>query len=283
MGAVLGKEADVKGLEFALLWGGTGYNDIAWNFQGYGLATDDNHEGAKDVWQDFSYLYTVIKHPTAGYLMFDVGLGSGEETDRRPLSHRKINPVKITREQYVDEALKGVGLTVHDIQAIIISHCHWDHIGGLEFFQETEAIKNVYVPYRDFERALVQTHRSSVGYSDSGYYRRNLDVPGAEFHLLEEDTELFPGVEVLLLEGHTPAVAGLVLHLESGNYILPSDAVTAEVCLRGTAEPGTIYDSLGFQRTRKRLLRLEKALDAKFIFPHDPWNFPSYPLGTWIK
>lgn len=273
----------MKGLEFAVLSGGTGYNDIAWNFQGYGLATDQNREGSRDVWQDFSYLYTVIRHPTAGCILFDTGLGSGEDRDRRPEAHRNINPVQVARDQYVDEGLKKLGLTVRDIRAIIISHCHWDHIGGLEFFQGTEAIQNVYVPYRDFAWALVQTHRSSKGYSDSGYYRRNIDVPGAEYHLLEEDTELFPGVEVLLLEGHTPAVAGLVLHLESGAYILPSDAVTAEVCLRGSAMPGTLYDSLGFQRTRKRLLKLEKDLNAKFIFPHDPWNFPKYPLGTWIR
>lgn len=166
-------------------------------------------------------------------------LAPGEECDRRPAEHRRINPVEVRRDQYVDEGLKKLGLTVDDISAIVISHCHWDHIGGLEFFKGTRAIRNVYVPYADFAHALVQTHRTPAGYSDSGYYRRNLDVEGAEFHLLEEETTLFPGVDVLLLEGHTPAVAGLVLHLDSGNYILPSDAVTAEVCLRGTAAPAS--------------------------------------------
>lgn len=273
----------MKDLEFALLSGGTGYNDIAWNFQGYGLATAEHRNRRDTVWQDFSYIYTVIKHPTAGYILFDVGLGSREEIDRRPAEHRNINPVAVARDQYIDEGLKKLGLTVNDISAIIISHCHWDHIGGLEFFRETKAIKNVYVPYLDFQRALVQTHRASCGYSDSGYYRKNIDVDGAEYHLIEEESELFPGIDVLLLEGHTPAVAGLVLHLEGGNYILPSDAVTAEVCLRGTAKPGVIYDSLGFERTRKRLLRLEKELNAKFIFSHDPWNFPLYTMGEWIQ
>lgn len=273
----------MKGLKFALLSGGTGYNDIAWNFQGYGFATADNREGSKDVWQDFSYIYTVIHHPAAGYIMYDVGLGPWEDIDRRPAEHRMVNPVRVSRDQYVDEGLKKIGLTVNDISAIVISHCHWDHIGGLEFFKGTRAIQNVYVPYADFERALVQTHRTSAGYSDSGYYRKNIDVEGAEYHLLEEDTELFPGVDVLLLEGHTPAVAGLALHLESGNYIMPSDAVTAEVCLNGSANPGSIYDSLGFQRTRNRLLKLRKKLNAKFIFSHDPWNYPTYELGKWIE
>ena len=273
----------MKGLRFALLWGGTGYNDIAWNFQGYGFATVDKPRDCRNAWQEFPYLYAVINHPAAGYIMFDVGLGLGEDRDRRPAAHRNVNPVKVSPDQYVDEALKKVGLTVNDISAIIISHCHWDHIGGLEFFKETPAIRQVYVPYADFAQALVQTHRTSAGYSDSGYYKKNLDVDGAEFHLLEEDTELFPGVEVLLLEGHTPAVGGLMLHLENGTYIFPSDAVTAQVCLTGQAKPGTIYDSLGFEKTRKRLLRLGRELNAHFIFSHDPWNFPSYKLHEWIE
>ena len=152
----------MEGLKFALLSGGTGYNDIAWNFQGYGLATADDRQGSKDVWQAFSYLYTVICHPTAGYVLFDVGLGPGEECDRRPAEHRRINPVEVRRDQYVDEGLKKLGLTVDDISAIVISHCHWDHIGGLEFFKGTRAIRNVYVPYADFAHALVQTHPPAI-------------------------------------------------------------------------------------------------------------------------
>ena len=104
----------MEGLKFALLSGGTGYNDIAWNFQGYGLATADDRQGSKDVWQAFSYLYTVICHPTAGYVLFDVGLGPGEECDRRPAEHRRINPVEVRRDQYVDEGLKKLGLTVDE-------------------------------------------------------------------------------------------------------------------------------------------------------------------------
>ncbi len=107
----------MEGLKFALLSGGTGYNDIAWNFQGYGLATADDRQGSKDVWQAFSYLYTVIYHPTAGYVLFDVGLGPGEECDRRPAEHRRINPVEVRRDQYVDEGLKKLGLdwdTLHE-------------------------------------------------------------------------------------------------------------------------------------------------------------------------
>lgn len=271
----------MKGLEFALALAGFGYNDAAWNFQGYGFGTDNKKEGTHP-WTTFPLQYVVIKHPEAGIIMYDVGLGMGEDTDRRPWEHRQMNPVTIDRSQYVDETLKKLGYSVDDVNAIIISHCHWDHIGGLEFFKGTKAIKNVYVPEKDFAYGLVHSHVNSIGYSDALYYRQNMDVEGADFKLLDEDIELFPGVELITLEGHSPCVLGLILHLESGNYIFPSDACTAQVCFSGEYLPGTIYDSLGYQRALKRLRKLQKELNAEMIFQHDPWSYKNYRYGEWI-
>lgn len=272
----------MKGLEFAILPGGQGHNDAAWNFMGYGFATEDQ-KTRQAAWMTFPLPCYVIHHPQAGYLMYDVGCGPGEETKRRPAEHRKINPVTIRREDYVDEALRSLGLEVGDISAIILSHCHWDHIGGLQFFKGTEALRNIYVSAADYAAALVHSHQSAKGYTDSLYYRWDIDVEGAEFHLIDAECELFPGVELLLLEGHSPAVVGLVLHLESGVYILPSDAVTAEVCYSGRYRPGTVYDSLGYDRTLRRLHELQQRYHAQLIFQHDPWSFPDYRVREWIR
>jgi N-acyl homoserine lactone hydrolase len=273
----------MKDLEFLLFPGGQGHNDAAWNFTGYKFATAENKQRG-EAWMTFPLPFYIIKHPTAGYIMYDVGCGPGEGIDRRPQEHRSMNPVTIKREDYVDESLKKIGLSVHDISTIILSHCHWDHTGGLEFFKGTHAIKNIYVNDKEFAYALLQSHRSGAGYSDSLYYKWNLDIEGADFHLIEEDVELFPGVELVMLEGHSPCVMGLVLHLESGTYIFPSDAVTADVCYNPpNVKPGTVYDSLGYERSLKRLHKLETKYNAKFIFHHDPWSFPTYKTMEWIR
>ncbi|ADK81792.1 N-acyl homoserine lactonase family protein [Sediminispirochaeta smaragdinae] len=273
----------MKGIEFALFPNGWGQNDAAWNFAGYNFATAAKKDRG-EAWMTFPLQCVVIKHPEAGYIMYDVGCGAREEIDRRPEEHRLINPVMIKRDEYVDQRLMQLGLCVNDISTIIISHCHWDHIGGLEFFKGTPAIKHIYVGKEEFSFALVASHKSSKGYSDALYYKKNLDVDGAEFNLIEEDIELFPDVKLILFEGHSPCVIGLMLHLENSTYIFPSDAVTAEICYKEPiVRPGTIYDSLGFDRTLKRLRKLEKEYDANIIFHHDPWNFPNYRTMEWIR
>ena len=271
----------MKGLEFALVPNGWGQNDAAWNFAGYGFAMADK-KLREEAWMTFPLQFVVIKHPGAGYILYDVGCGPGEEVDRRPEEHRNLNPVLISREEYVDERLKQLGISINDISAIILSHCHWDHMGGLEFFKGTKALKNIYVSDKEFSFALSACNKSSKGYSDCLYYKKNF-VEGADYHLIGGDIELFPSVELIMLEGHSSCVMGLVLHLESGSYIFPSDAVTADVCYKGTYLPGVIYDSLGFERTRKRLKKLEEQYDAKIIFHHDPWSFPNYKKMEWIK
>lgn len=272
----------MKGLEFAIIPGGCEHNDAAWNFAGYGFATQDK-KTRDEAWMTFPLPCYVIHHPTAGYIMFDVGCGLREEIDRRPAEHRNINPVTINREDYVDESLKRMGLSVDEVSAIILSHCHWDHVGGLEFFHGTKAIQNIYVSEQEFARALVHSHKTSKGYIDSLYYRWNMDVPDAEYHFVEEEGELFPGVEVLMMEGHSPCMLVLLLHCEEKNYIIPSDAVTAACCLDGRYEPGTIYDSLGYHRTVERLKKLQKKYQAEIIFQHDPESFSHYRTMEWLK
>ena len=273
----------MKGLEFVYIPGGWGENDGAYNFMGMGFAKADT-KTRRQAWTRFPMPYTLIKHPTEGYIMYDVGMSLGEMTDSRPAEHRLINPTIVTRQDFVDMQLKQLGLTPDDITAIILSHCHWDHMGGLEFFRGTKAFKNIYVSESDFEYGLKETHRTAKGWTAMNYYRDIMDIEGAEFTLLpDEDIELFPGMHLIALPGHTPCVMGLRLELESSSYILPSDACTAEICLREPAVlPGSIYDSLGYMRSLNKLRILEQKHNAKLLFHHDPYNYTDYKMMQWI-
>lgn len=273
----------MKGLRFAILPGGIGSNDAACNFNGYHFATADTKTRGEG-WMDFPMPYFVIQHPTAGYIMYDVGCRSDADFGR-PAEYLALNPSVHSRDEFADEGLKKMGLSVDDISAIIISHCHYDHIGGLEFFKGTRAAKNVYVGKADFAHALLVTHQSSKGYTDSSCRRCELDVDTVDYHFVEDDVELFPGVHLFILPGHTPGVLALMLELESGNYIFPNDAFAAE---RNYREPvvrpgGWMYDTLGCIASHKKLQKLEKQYNATLIFQHDPWLFPTYPHFQWIE
>ena len=263
----------MKGLEFAIIENGHGENDAGYNFAGYHFGTvDDKYK--ERVWMEFPLFCVLVKHPTEGYIMFDVGPGLGDESDRRPPSVMQSHPAFIKREEFIDERLKQLGLSVHDISTIVISHCHWDHYGGLELFKGTKAIKNVYMSERDFAAGLVATHRTAKAFSDLGYFKVNFEVEGVEYNLISEDMELAPGIDLIHLDGHTPGIIGMILHLESGVYIFPSDAINSSLNFGPPIiQPGLVYDTRAVVKTTERLRTLQKQYNAAIIFPHDPWQF----------
>ena len=275
----------IKGLEFAIFPTGRGDNDPGYNFFGYKFG-DLNDTTRQREWMKFPLFCVLIKHPDIGYIMYDTGPGFGDEIDnaRRPHQAFIENPAYLERDEFVDRRLNQMGLSVNDISSIIISHFHWDHAGGLEQFCGTKAIQNVYAAKAEFEHALNVTHVSSKGYTDFVYYRQNIDVEGAEYHLIKEEEEFAPGIEMLLLPGHTPAVLGLVLHCEEKTYILPSDACTSSLNFGPPIRyPGSAYDSLGFVNSVERLHKLQKKYNAEMIFQHDPWAYVNYKKMEFYK
>lgn len=267
-------EDGMKNLAFTLLPHGYIENDRAWNVAVPHPASVDDRKPAAE-WVRVPSFSVLIRHPSAGYILYDTGSTPGDELDRRPAEARRLLPVCAQRNDYLDAQLERLGLTPKDIELVIVSHMHSDHGGGLTFFSGTKAGRNIYVPKKDFERGLVETHRS-CGEFDLAYIKENFEFPGLSYNLVDEEMELAPGIELIILEGHVPAILGLILHMNSGVYIFPSDAVYSSANYGPPMRfPGIIYDTLGFERSIKRLHKLQRGLHATIIFPHDPEQYAS--------
>lgn len=271
----------MEGLSFTIFQIGHGENDADYNFCGYSFG-DRDHKTPQHVWMKFPYLCVLIKHPKEGYLLYDCGPGLGAQDGRRSPESCRINPAFIQREEFIDRQLEKVGVSVGEIRRIIVSHGHWDHFGGLELLHGAPGFQGVIMSEKDFANGLVATHRAACGYSDTGYYRQDFEV-GADFDLIDEDMELCEGVELVLFEGHTPGVIGLVLHCEEQTYIFPSDAVTSSINYGPpVVYPSMIADSLGFVRAVKKLRALQRKYNARIIFSHDPWQCKELRLAPYF-
>lgn len=271
-----------KSIEFTVIPLGYLENDMIWNFAPniHGTIMDKN---PKAQWWRVPVLAILIKHPDAGYILFDTGTAQGDDNElRRPEESRFPFPLFVTQEDLLFHQLKKLGLSPNDISTIVISHMHWDHCGGLEIFSDTQAGQNVYAPMHDFAHGLVLTHRRPEFFDDS-YNRLNFEVPGITYNLIEDDQELAPGIEMVMLGGHTPGVIGLVVHTETGTWIFPSDSVyTRRNYGPPIIRPGILYDSLGFDKSIQKLYRLEKKYNARFIFPHDPVSLAELKLAPYF-
>jgi N-acyl homoserine lactone hydrolase len=262
------------GIEFTILSHGTIENDIAWNLSVPNPASKYDKNPAAQ-WVSVPSFSVLIKHPQAGYILYDTGSCPGDEKDRRPEYAQTYFPFYANPEDFLDARLKELKLTVNDISTIVVSHMHWDHSGGLQLFKGTPAGQNLLVHRKDFEYGLVETHRSSdVPFAGGGYYKGNFEFEGLSYNFVAEDQELAEGIEIITLGGHTPGILGLVVHLDSGTYIFTSDAVYMQKNYGPPViVPGIVYDTLGFFEGIDKLRKLEKRYNAKVIFGHDIEQF----------
>ena len=257
----------MNGISFTLFSLGWAQNDMAMNLNGPNWATVHDKEPTARWW-DVAYLAVLIHHPTAGYILYDTGHYIGNTEDRLPPGLKEIGIYHVEREDLIDKQLERVGLSVNDIDSIILSHGHFDHVGGVGFFSGTKAGKNVYISQVEMETALLNALQQPGGYQDS-YFRGDFEFPEIQYHFIQEG-EFAPGIELISLEGHTQGSLGLMVHCDGGTYIFPSDAVyTTKNYGPPAILPGFAADTLGFYRSIEKLYTLEKKYNAKVIFPHD--------------
>jgi len=91
----------------------------------------------------FNAMFALIKHPTKGYILFDTGYTKRffEATKKLPYKiYAKITKVGLEEGEEVVHQLKNIGIEASEIQYIIISHFHADHIGGLKDFPNAQFI-----------------------------------------------------------------------------------------------------------------------------------------------
>lgn len=265
-------------MKFAILSHGYLECDLAYNLALPNPASKSNQK-TTSIWRKFPMYSVLIHHEDLGWILYDTGLNPGDEKDRLPAYFREAFPIYATEDDYIENRLKSVGLTKDDISLLIISHTHWDHIGGVGLFSGTKAGQNIITSGKDYSLGVTLSHCTSNPIS-GGYFKWNYDVEGISYQFVDEDYKINDDIELITLGGHTPNVLGLVLHMKDGTYIFPSDAFPTKANFGPPAVPsGFLYDSIGFAAAAKKLLAVQKKFNAKLMFSHDIDQFNTFKLA----
>jgi len=268
-------------IKFSILKHGIIENDLSWNTVMANPGTV-HQKNPPAIWGKFPCFSVLIYHPTAGWILFDCGVCPGDERDRLPASFTDYYPLYASEEDYLENRLKSVGLTADDIDLVILSHTHWDHMGGAGLFSNTKAGKRILTSEADYSYGIAHSHASLTGI-DGGYIKKNFDFEGIGFEFVDEDCEIADGVRLIAFGGHTPCVLGLMLTLDSGTYIFPSDAVISRVNYGPPVRSSAfMYDSLAYAAAIKKLRKLETEFNAKIIFSHDYEQFCTLKLAPYF-
>jgi glyoxylase-like metal-dependent hydrolase (beta-lactamase superfamily II) len=159
-----------------------------------------------------------------GWTLLDTGINTALMHDR-PLyerlhgrNHAIVPFLPAVDGEPLERALAQHGVALGDIARIHLSHLHNDHAGGLRLFDSSVPVS-------------VQRRELAYGLGDHpfperhGMFRIDFDDPEIDWHLLDGDAELAPGIRTVLTPGHTPGHQSFVIDLPEGRgYVLAFDA-----------------------------------------------------------
>ena len=198
------------------------------------------------VGDSFDVRSFVIHHPD-GLIVIDAGIGSGSDL---------IDQLYAPQTVDIADALASYGVDLARVQALVLTHLHFDHCGQARRFAAP-----TFVQRAEMEAA------SAPGYTVPDW------IPDDDVRLVDGDAEIAAGVRVLATPGHTPGHQSVVVEAEDGCAV-----IVGQVCYRSgdfaASEPLPDCDDGARPFGRSSIDRLRALAPATLYFSHDDESLP---------
>ena len=174
------------------------------------------------------------------------------------LDEKRARQVALREPEGLLHSLRRVGITPDEVDAVITTHLHWDHAGGLTRRDQHGGLELTFKKARHFiQRSEWDFALHPDQRSESAYYHDDF-TPLADgnraVEILDGDTEVLPGVLVRHVGGHTPGSQVIVFRSRELACAVTGDLVCQTPHLRVPWTMAADLDPLRVLEQKARLL-----------------------------
>ena len=199
-----------------------------------------------------------------------------------------VNPIG-SRELFL-KALADEGLTPEDIDTVIYTHLHYDHVGNMELMPNAVT----YIQKKEYENLL---HPTAFQIQRMDYFSDTIEQLKKLNNVLfiDGDIKLANGIELFVTPGHSPGGQSIAVPTEKGTYVLCGDIPSTRYALfpktdkvvlmdGGTLELTPVTDLpflegqfnnnwfAAYDSHYKQLAKAEKPIPEFLLPSHEPEN-----------
>ena len=183
----------------------------------------------------------VIHHP-GGPIVVDAGIGRGDAL---------IDELYAPQTVDISDALTSCGVALEHIQALVLTHLHFDHCGQARRISAPTFV----------QRAELEAARAP-------HYTVPEWIPDGDVRPIDGDLVIAVGVEAIATPGHTPGHQSVVVEADDGRAV-----IVGQACYRAhdfaAPEPVPDCDEASMHVARSSIERLRALAPASFFFSHD--------------
>ena len=215
----------------------------------------------------------LIEHPVHGLILVDTGWHTDVRYDEYEVLgdyHYKINQSFLPKGQAIDEQLSVMGLKPSDLDYVLLSHLHTDHVSGVKLVADAKNIMVSDVEKYNAEGPMAQSYESHMW--------KGVDLK--TFHL--EDTgygphgkslDLFGDGSVILVSvaGHTEGLCAVQINHNGKFVLLTGDCGYAPKSWKEMIRPGVMWNPEMGMKSLAWVKEMSEKENCVEVLPvHDP-------------
>ncbi|MEY3385995.1 MAG: hypothetical protein RIR53_806 [Bacteroidota bacterium] len=171
-------------------------------------------------------------------------------------------------EYSIEQSLSHHGVAPTDVTDVILTHLHFDHVGGavLEDGSPRFANATYHVQKRQLDWARKATEKDRASFMSEMFEPL---VGSGAMNIIDGDGELLPGIHVECVHGHTQAMQTVRVTDGAETLFFPADLMPTSAHI--SVPYGMAYDNFPLTTIEEKKRLLPRMIDEKWIvvFEHD--------------